>query len=117
MVAGRDVFHPEFKAKPYWWEAWEPLRAPSEDPPAQISVAIVGGGYAGLNAALELRRNGIEACVLEAQDFGFGASTRNGGQVSGGVNIGKGLDGSGMPRDAVARAGLATALLDRKSVV
>lgn len=111
MVAGRDVFHPEFKAKPYWWEAWEPLRAPSEDPPAQISVAIVGGGYAGLNAALELRRNGIEACVLEAQDFGFGASTRNGGQVSGGVNIGKGLDGSGMPRDAVARAGLATALL------
>ena len=111
MGTGRNIFHPEFKAKPYWWEAWEPTAAPSADPASRVPVAIVGGGYAGLNAALELKRSGVEAVVLEAQDFGFGASTRNGGQVSSGVNIGKGLDGSGMPRDPGARARLAAALM------
>ena len=111
MGARGEIFHPEFKAKPYWWEAWEPTAGPSEDPPARVPVAIIGGGYAGLNTALELRRNGIDCCVLEAQDLGFGASTRNGGQVSSGVNIGKGLQGSGMPRDAAARDRLAAALL------
>ncbi|MBV8826166.1 MAG: FAD-binding oxidoreductase [Hyphomicrobiales bacterium] len=30
---------------------------------------------------------------MEAEDFGFGASTRNGGAVSGGINLGKGLSG------------------------
>jgi glycine/D-amino acid oxidase-like deaminating enzyme len=56
-------------------------------------VAIVGGGYAGLAAALELARHGVEAVVLEAGALGVGASTRNGGSVSGGVNIGKSFSG------------------------
>src|SRR5207253_10221374 len=52
-----------------------------------------GGGYAGLSAGLELARHGIDAAVLEAQELGFGASTRNGGAVSGGVNVGKSFTG------------------------
>jgi glycine/D-amino acid oxidase-like deaminating enzyme len=56
-------------------------------------VAIVGGGYAGLSAALELAKHGIDAVVLEANALGFGASTRNGGAVSGGVNVGKSFTG------------------------
>jgi glycine/D-amino acid oxidase-like deaminating enzyme len=87
------VFHADFKAEPYWWEAWRPTREPDSDLPARTDVAIIGGGYAGLNAALELVRNGTEVTVFEAQDLGYGASTRSGGAVSGGVSLGKGFSG------------------------
>ena len=70
-----------------------PDNALSQDPPAKTDVAIVGAGYGGLATALELRRNGIGAVVLERGDFGIGASTRNGGMISGGTNLGKGLGG------------------------
>ena len=83
------LFHPTFKAKPYWWEAFEPHALPEIDLPRDIPVAIVGGGYTGLNAALELSKHGVESIVLDAAEPGFGGSTRNGGLVSGGVNIGK----------------------------
>lgn len=46
----------------------------------EAEVAIIGAGYAGLNAALELaERFGIHATVLEAGQPGWGASGRNGG--------------------------------------
>jgi glycine/D-amino acid oxidase-like deaminating enzyme len=48
-----------------------------------------------LSAALELSRCGIDAVVFEKGALGEGASTRNGGAVSGGVNIGKGFGGKG----------------------
>jgi glycine/D-amino acid oxidase-like deaminating enzyme len=54
-----------------------------------VRVAIIGAGYAGLSAAIELHRNGIDCVVLDANEPGFGGSTRNGGMVSGGVNVGK----------------------------
>lgn len=44
-------------------------------------VAVVGGGVAGLNVAIELAQRGYEVSVLEARYVGFGASGRNGGQV------------------------------------
>jgi gamma-glutamylputrescine oxidase len=44
-------------------------------------VAIVGGGLAGLSAALELRQRGLDVVLLEARQIGFGASGRNGGQA------------------------------------
>lgn len=47
----------------------------------QADVAIVGGGLAGLSAAIELRQRGFEVAVLEAEQIGFGASGRNGGQA------------------------------------
>ena len=56
-------------------------------------MVIVGAGYGGLSTALELRRNGIDCVVLERGVFGIGASTRNGGMISGGTNLGKGLGG------------------------
>ena len=56
-------------------------------------MVIVGAGYGGLSTALELRRNGIDCVVLERGVFGIGASTRNGGMLSGGTNIAKGLGG------------------------
>jgi len=110
MAARGGIFHPDFKAMPWWWEAWRPTREPPIELPAKTDVAIVGGGYAGLNAAIELTRNGVDCTVMEAEDFGFGASTRNGGAVSGGVNLGKGLGGKRRINESRAES-LADALL------
>ena len=88
-----DIFHRDFTPTPYWWEAYAPEAGDLVDLPQSARVAIVGGGYAGLSTALELAKNGIDAVVLEANELGSGASTRNGGAVSGGVNIGKSFTG------------------------
>ncbi|MBR1125936.1 FAD-binding oxidoreductase [Bradyrhizobium lablabi] len=50
-------------------------------------VAIVGGGYTGLSAALSLAEVGTNVVVLEAEAFGYGASGRNGGQVIPGLKL------------------------------
>lgn len=88
-----DILHRDFTPAPYWWEAYRPVAGDLAEVPARAAVAIVGGGYAGLSAALELKKHGLDPVVLEAAELGFGASTRNGGAVSGGVNIGKGFTG------------------------
>jgi gamma-glutamylputrescine oxidase len=44
-------------------------------------VAVVGGGLAGLSAAIELAQRGFSVTLLEAEEVGFGASGRNGGQA------------------------------------
>jgi glycine/D-amino acid oxidase-like deaminating enzyme len=48
-------------------------------------VCIVGGGYTGLNCAIELARRGYAVALLEARQIGWGASGRNGGQLIRGV--------------------------------
>ncbi|MFK5977721.1 MAG: FAD-binding oxidoreductase [Rhizobiaceae bacterium] len=71
---------------PSWYAAsahpistFEPLKG------EQIfDVAIIGGGYSGLSAALHLAQNGYKVALLEAHRIGWGASGRNGGQVSSG---------------------------------
>jgi glycine/D-amino acid oxidase-like deaminating enzyme len=83
------IFHRDFKARPFWWDAYEPQALPESALPQDISTVVVGGGYAGLNAGLELAKNGSAVLVLDAAEPGFGGSTRNGGLVSGGVNVGK----------------------------
>src|SRR4029453_7198605 len=81
-MSNRSIFHPDFKARPFWWEAYEPEKAELTEVPKEARVAIIGGGYAGLAAALQLAKDGVEAVVLEAAQPGFGASTRNGGIVA-----------------------------------
>jgi glycine/D-amino acid oxidase-like deaminating enzyme len=83
------IYHADFKLKPYWWDAYAPHTLPEVALPKNTRVAIIGAGYAGLSAALELNRAGFECFVLDAAEPGFGGSTRNGGMVSGGVNVGK----------------------------
>ncbi|HTV89837.1 MAG TPA: FAD-binding oxidoreductase [Stellaceae bacterium] len=92
-MARGEIFHPDYLPEPYWWQAYRPASGDLVDVPRTARVAIVGGGYAGLAAALELARHGVEAVVLERGALGVGASTRNGGHVSGGVNIGKSFSG------------------------
>lgn len=56
----------------------------------QADVVVVGGGFAGLSAAIELTDRGLQVVVLEAERFGFGASGRNGGQAIVGYASGQG---------------------------
>src|ERR1700761_8915888 len=55
----------------------------------RCDVAIVGGGLAGLSAALDLRERGLDVVVLEACELGRGASGRNGGQAIHGLACGQ----------------------------
>ncbi|OLP58862.1 FAD-dependent oxidoreductase [Xaviernesmea oryzae] len=48
-------------------------------------VAVVGGGYTGISAALHLAEAGLSVALLEAVDFGFGGAGRNVGLINGGM--------------------------------
>jgi glycine/D-amino acid oxidase-like deaminating enzyme len=79
--ASSSAFAADFKETPYWWDAAPRSEAVPTAPPAKIDVAIVGSGITGLNAALVLARAGRSVVVLDAEDLGHGASTRNAGYV------------------------------------
>src|SRR5215467_7678430 len=98
-MRNNDILHKDFQPMPYWWEAYKPVAGDLIDVPRKTRVVIVGGGYAGLSCAIELADLGVETCVLEAAELGAGASTRSGGAVSGGVNIGKSFTGKVLTRD------------------
>jgi gamma-glutamylputrescine oxidase len=63
---------------------------PELDADETCDVCIIGGGIAGLTAALELTRRGKRVIVLETHQVGWGASGRNGGVVSPGWAEGSG---------------------------
>ena len=68
-------------------------------------VCVVGGGLAGLSAALELAERGYSVVLLEAQRLGWGASGRNGGQVLPGFgNDGEHAIERQLPREDARRA-------------
>jgi len=48
-------------------------------------VAVIGGGFTGLGAALQLAKSGAKVVVLEADRVGAGASGRNGGHLNNGL--------------------------------
>lgn len=66
---------------------WRDTAGPAPAPTAltgehRADVAIIGGGYTGISAALRCLEHGLEPVVLEAAEIGWGASGRNGGVVS-----------------------------------
>ena len=52
---------------------------------ARAAVCIIGGGFTGLSCALHLAEAGQDALLIEAEEPGWGASGRNGGQVNPGL--------------------------------
>jgi glycine/D-amino acid oxidase-like deaminating enzyme len=89
---------------PYWWDTLPAFRAGSEksevtgseksevssqksDLPPRADVVVVGAGYTGLSAARVLARAGASVLVLEREEIGWGASSRNGGQVLTGLKL------------------------------
>ena len=71
-----------------WYAA---TSAPHPDHPPlagelRCDVCVIGGGYTGLTAALELAERGYDVVLLEAERCGWAASGRNGGQIITGYN-------------------------------
>ena len=87
------------------------VHAPALCSNESCEVAIIGGGYTGLSAALHLARDyNIDVRVLEAGHIGWGASGRNGGFCSlGGTGVGR--------RELVKMVGLEKARVFNRSQV
>jgi len=74
--------------KNYWAAAADSfVLAASPELPDTVDVAVVGAGYCGLSAARALAKRGVSVAVLEAETFGWGASSRNGGMVLTGMKL------------------------------
>ena len=91
-----SILASSFKEEPYWWEAFRPQAISAPALPGKADVVIVGGGYAGLATARALADGGVQSVVLEAEEFGSGASTRSGGGISAGLSIGKSFAGKSL---------------------
>jgi glycine/D-amino acid oxidase-like deaminating enzyme len=61
------------------------IPTPPLDGDVRTDVAVVGGGITGLSTALHLAEHGARVVLLEAEEPGWGASGRNGGQVNPGL--------------------------------
>jgi len=74
------------KLDSYWLDT-APAGLYASEGPAEGSfdVAVIGGGFTGLSAALAFGRRGASVAVLDAGRIGGGASGRNGGQCNTGV--------------------------------
>lgn len=78
--------HSYYEASVVRPDAGAPLRGA-----IQADVLVVGAGFAGLSAAIELAQRGYRVVVLEADRICAGASGRNGGQAIVGVASGQGV--------------------------
>lgn len=76
------------KLDSYWTDSAPAFVPEARELPAQVDVAIVGGGFTGLSAALALARRGARVAVLEAgARVAAEASGRNGGHVNNGLAV------------------------------
>ncbi|MEN8933815.1 NAD(P)/FAD-dependent oxidoreductase [Planktotalea arctica] len=63
----------------YWQTTTPPLDQPALQGTHQTDVAIIGAGFTGLNAALQLAKDGADVTLLDTETIAWGASGRNGG--------------------------------------
>ncbi|APW39953.1 FAD-dependent oxidoreductase [Rhodoferax koreense] len=76
------------KLDSYWTHSAPAFTPARRDLPARVDVAIVGGGFTGLSAALALAKRGASVAVFEAGDrVAAEASGRNGGHVNNGLAV------------------------------
>ena len=73
--------------KNYWLETVTIPAGEAGPLPENVDVAVVGSGVTGLTAARVLAKRGLSVVVLEAETFGWGASSRNGGMVLTGLKL------------------------------
>ncbi len=83
-----DFCSPDFRSEPYWWDLTPRPILPSRPLPDRTDVLIIGSGYTGLHCALQTALAGRDTTVIDAEDLGWGCSSRNGGQISGEIKPG-----------------------------
>lgn len=72
---------------PYWQATATPFAGGQLGPvEGKVDVAVIGGGFTGLSAALALGQQGASVIVLEADKVAGAASGRNGGHVNNGTS-------------------------------
>ena len=74
----------------YWLDTLPPpqnLTSEISNLPSRADVVVIGAGYTGLAAARQLARAGASVAVIEREQVGWGASSRNGGQVLTGMKL------------------------------
>ena len=98
-----SIFSDGFKDTPYWWEAAHPVTGADALPDHSV-VVIIGSGFAGLSAAMELGRNGVQVTVIDAGIIGIGASSRAAGFISGRAGVSKQINLEKMVGTAKANA-------------
>ncbi len=70
----------DYERRPYWHATMPALPDRSARTlPDEADAVVIGGGYTGVAAARRLAQSGAKVVVLEANNLGWGASTRNGG--------------------------------------
>jgi glycine/D-amino acid oxidase-like deaminating enzyme len=90
-MAASPTLNGDYERRAFWQATMPALADRSGRPlPDTADVVVIGGGYAGINAARELARRGTAVTLLEAHTLGWGASTRNGGIVHAGYKWGPG---------------------------
>ena len=82
------LFAPDHKLEPFWLDDTPGPALGTPDLPGSADVAVVGSGYTGLVAALTLAREGRGVVVFDAEEAGYGCSSRNGGQCGAGLKPG-----------------------------
>ena len=85
MSARQPVHSPQHAASYYAASANQHASYPSLGGELRADVCIIGGGFSGLNTAIELAERGLSVILLEAHLIGWGASGRNGGQLIRGI--------------------------------
>ena len=75
------------KLQSYWLDTAPPFEGESGKLGGTADVAIIGGGFTGLSAALALSKKGARVVLVEMATVGNGGSGRNGGMCSNGLAI------------------------------
>ncbi len=79
------------KTHSYWLDTLEnPISAPETELPQETDLVIVGAGITGLTTAIFTAKAGINVTIIEKNQVGYGASTRNGGQTLAGLKLSPG---------------------------
>ena len=86
MAKVSDIPNPGHTTSWYAASANNKTVRPTLEGDLHADVCIIGAGFTGISAALELCERGFSVIVLEGTRIGFGASGRNGGQIVNGYS-------------------------------
>lgn len=85
-MASKPPVHSEQYPHSYYVDTAKEIYAhPQFEGNISADVCIVGGGFSGINTAIELAQRGMSVVLLEAKRIGWGASGRNGGELIRGI--------------------------------